>query len=45
MYGKKSKGFVVSRKPVVPSDEEMERNPRAKSSKLRIFVRKREDNE
>ena len=43
--GKKSKGFVVSRKPVVPSDEEMERNPRAKSSKLRIFVRKREDNE
>ena len=43
--GKKSKGFVVSRKPVVPSDEEMERNPRAKSSKLRIFVRKREENE
>ncbi len=43
--GKKSKGFVVSRKPVVPSEEEMERNPRAKSSKLRIFVRKREDNE
>ena len=43
--GKKSKGFVISRKPVVPSDEEMERNPRAKSSKLRIFVRKRENNE
>ena len=39
--GKKSKGFVVSRKPVVPSDEEMERNPRAKSSKLRVFVRRR----
>ena len=43
--GKKTKGFVVSRKPVIPSDEEMERNPRAKSSKLRIFVRKREENE
>ena len=43
--GKKSKGFVASRKPLIPSDEEMERNPRAKSSKLRIFVRKREENE
>lgn len=43
--GKKAKGFVASRKPLIPSDEEMERNPRAKSSKLRIFVRKREENE
>ena len=43
--GKKTKGFVASRKPLIPSDEEMERNPRAKSSKLRIFVRKREENE
>ena len=43
--GKKSKGFVTSRKPLIPSDEETERNPRAKSSKLRIFVRKREENE
>ena len=43
--GKKSKGFVASRKPLIPSDEETERNPRAKSSKLRIFVRKREENE
>ncbi len=43
--GKKSKGFVASRKPLMPSDEETERNPRAKSSKLRIFVRKREENE
>lgn len=43
--GKKSKGFVASRKPLIPSEEEMERNPRAKSSKLRIFVRKREENE
>ena len=43
--GKKTKGFVASRKPLIPSDEEMERKPRAKSSKLRIFVRKREENE
>ena len=43
--GKKSKGFVASRKPLIPSEEETERNPRAKSSKLRIFVRKREENE
>lgn len=43
--GKKSKGFVASRKPLIPSYEETERNPRAKSSKLRIFVRKREENE
>ena len=43
--GKKSKGFVASRKPLIPAEEEMERNPRAKSSKLRIFVRKREENE
>lgn len=43
--GKKTKGFVASRKPLIPSDKEMERNPRAKSSKLRIFVRKREENE
>ena len=43
--GNKSKGFVNSRKPIVPADEEMERNPRSKSSKLRIFVRRRENNE
>ena len=43
--GKKSKGFVTSRKPIVPSEEEMKWNSRAKSSKLRIFARKRESNE
>lgn len=42
--GRKSKGFVALRKPAVPTDEEMERNPRAKSSKLRIFVRRRANN-
>lgn len=43
--GNKSKGFVNSRKPIVPAEEEMERNPRAKSSKLRVFVRRRGNNE
>ncbi len=37
--GKKSKGKVITRKPIVPSEEEIERNKRAKSSKLRIFER------
>lgn len=37
--GKKSKGKVITRKPILPSQEEMERNPRSKSAKLRIFER------
>ena len=41
--GKKSKGKVITRKPIVPSDEELEYNSRAKSSKLRVFERIRED--
>lgn len=35
--GKKSKGKVISRKPILPSEEEMEENSRSKSAKLRIF--------
>ena len=35
--GNKSKGNVISRKPILPSDEEMEFNSRSKSAKLRIF--------
>ena len=35
--GKESKGKVVTRKPILPSEEEMEENPRSKSAKLRIF--------
>ena len=38
--GKKSKGKVITRKPILPSDEEMETNPRSKSAKLRIFERR-----
>ena len=35
--GNKSKGKVLTRKPLLPSAEEMETNPRSKSAKLRIF--------
>ncbi len=35
--GKKSKGRVTSRKPILPSEEELEVNSRSKSAKLRIF--------
>ena len=37
--GRKSKGHVVTRKPIVPSEEELEENRRSKSSKLRVFER------
>lgn len=40
MCGRKSKGTVVTRKPVVPTKEEIENNKRAKSSKLRVFERR-----
>lgn len=35
--GKVSKGKVIGRKPVIPTDEEMLENKRSKSSKLRTF--------
>ena len=37
--GKKSKGKVITRKPIVPGDEELNENQRSKSSKLRVFER------
>ena len=37
--GKVSKGSILTRKPILPSEEEMEENSRAKSAKLRIFER------
>lgn len=37
--GKVSKGSILTRKPILPSKEEMEENSRAKSAKLRIFER------
>ncbi len=38
--GRKSKGIVITRKPIVPSDEEISENKRSKSSKLRVFERR-----
>ncbi len=35
--GNKSKGRVITRKPILPSEEELEENSRSKSAKLRIF--------
>lgn len=37
--GNKPKGRIITRKPIVPGDRELEENKRAKSSKLRIFER------
>ena len=37
--GKKSKGKVVTRKPILPSEEELEVNSRSKSAKLKVFER------
>jgi 16S rRNA (cytosine1402-N4)-methyltransferase len=38
--GKESKGNVITRKPIYPSEDEINENKRAKSSKLRVFERK-----
>ena len=38
--GKVSKGKVITRKPIIPSEEEMTENKRSKGSKLRIFERR-----
>lgn len=35
--GKQSKGRVVTRRPILPSEKEMEQNGRSKSAKLRVF--------
>ncbi len=37
--GKVSRGRVITRKPILPSIEEIEQNSRSKSAKLRIFER------
>lgn len=37
--GKVSKGRVITSKPILPTEKEMENNPRSKSAKLRIFER------
>lgn len=38
--GQESKGTVITRKPILPTTREMEENNRAKSAKLRVFMKK-----
>lgn len=38
--GKKSLGKVITRKPILPSEEELAMNSRSKSAKLRVFERR-----
>lgn len=35
--GKKEKGKIITKKPILPTEEEMKKNSRSKSAKLRIF--------
>ena len=35
--GKTPRAEIITRKPILPSDEELDRNPRARSAKLRIL--------
>lgn len=37
---KKSLGKVITRKPILPSEEEIQQNSRARSAKLRVFEKK-----
>lgn len=37
--GYKSYGKIITKKPIIPTKEEQEENPRSKSAKLRIFER------
>lgn len=43
--GNKSKGKVITRKPIIPGERELEDNSRAKSSKLRVFEKHTETND
>lgn len=38
--GKQSKGKHITRKPILPTEEEMEENSRSKSAKLRVFQKR-----
>lgn len=38
--GQKPKGTVITKKPILPDAREMEENSRAKSAKLRVFMKK-----
>jgi len=34
---KKPKGKIITKKPILPTAKEMQKNPRRKSAKLRVF--------
>lgn len=38
--GRRSKGKVITKKPIFPTEEELENNSRSRSAKLRVFERK-----
>lgn len=38
--GAKSFGKIITKKPILPTEEEQRENSRAKSAKLRIFEKK-----
>lgn len=38
--GFKSSGKILNKKPIIPTEEEQERNPRSRSAKLRVFERR-----
>ena len=37
--GKKTLGRIITKKPILPTEEEMKANSRSKSAKLRVFER------
>jgi 16S rRNA (cytosine1402-N4)-methyltransferase len=39
-WAAEGEGIVITKKPIIPTDEELERNRRARSSKLRVFEKK-----
>jgi len=39
MCGSKPQGKIITKKPILPSDEEMKNNSRSRSAKLRVFER------
>lgn len=41
--GNVSKGSVITRKPVLPGEKELEENSRSKSAKLRVFEKRKPD--
>lgn len=38
--GKKEIGKIITKKPILPKEQEMKTNSRSKSAKLRIFEKK-----